>query len=430
MGKEMKTSGTPQKVWTTFTVKVSLIIIIFSFGVFFVLAIRNDHLINQEIKTRAVNHFQSIVLTRRWNSGYNGVFVEKTEGVVSNPYLVDPDMEGADGKVYTKKNPAIMTQEISRLAEAEGLFSFHITSLKPLNPANRVDQFELQALTSFEKGETEYFRKVREKGTTYFRYMAPLTVEEGCLQCHAHQGYKLGDVRGGISVKLDIGAIEHSLRVNRIAILSLAIISPILLLGIIHFFIRRLVRTVREAQQKIEEMATTDELTGLHNRRFFFERFREEVERAARHGHHLTCLMIDIDYFKKVNDRYGHHAGDLVLKNVATALRSSCRNSDILARYGGEELVLLLPETDQAAGLVVAEKMRKVVEDQTTVADGSEIKVTISIGLSSHGGENQKEVGNSEKILKSADAALYRAKQNGRNRVEVELSRAESEAAP
>ena len=183
-----------KKFWWIFIFNVSLVILLFAIGVFIGIIIRNKQLIDQEILTGARSHFQNIVLTRRWNSNYNGIYVEKIEGVESNPYLDNPDITGADGKVYTKKNPALMTREISELAEKQGLYTFHITSSKPLNPNNEPDEFESYALNLFEQGTTEFYEKVNFDGKTYFRYMAPLSTEESCLSCHAKQGYKVGSV--------------------------------------------------------------------------------------------------------------------------------------------------------------------------------------------------------------------------------------------
>ena len=164
-------------------------------------------------------------------------------------------------------------------------------------------------------------------------------------------------------------------------------------------------------EQKLVEMNTVDALTGIYNRRFLESRLKEECERHQRYNRVLSVLMIDIDFFKKVNDTYGHQAGDLVLKNVAAKVGSSIRKTDILARYGGEEFCCLLPETDGAAAEIVAENLRGHIEGMESVFHHTPIKVTISLGISSFAAEDSPE-----QFLKRADEALYLAKRSGRNR--------------
>ncbi len=174
-----------------FVVSVTLALVLTLTGIFMGMAFRTRQLIHDTLMHESRAHFKSIVLTRKWNAKYGGVYVEKRDGVESNPYLENPDILGVNGKVYTKKNPALMTREISEYAEAEDLFKFHITSLNPLNPENRPDDFESKALAYFETGEDELAEIETLNNKRYFRYMAPLYVEEECLQCHAKQGYKL-----------------------------------------------------------------------------------------------------------------------------------------------------------------------------------------------------------------------------------------------
>ena len=166
----------------------------------------------------------------------------------------------------------------------------------------------------------------------------------------------------------------------------------------------------------LEEAARTDSLTGLPNRRALLEWCDAQVSRAVRHAQPLAVLMIDLDHFKEVNDRHGHAVGDRVLVAVASAVRKAARREDVLARFGGEEFVALLPQTDGAAAMAVAEKLR---EQTATVAvplallDGGEaIRCTASVGVASlRAGETSIEP-----ALARADQALYRAKAGGRNR--------------
>ena len=148
--------------------------------------------------------FDQIVLSRAWNAGHGGVYVPVTENTQPNPYLDDPlrDLETNKGIKLTKINPAFMTRQIAEIAAKEKGVQFHITSLKPIRPGNNPADWERIWLESFEKGIMEQGGFVQDGSDISFRYMAPLITERSCLKCHAKQGYKVGDIRGGISVIL------------------------------------------------------------------------------------------------------------------------------------------------------------------------------------------------------------------------------------
>lgn len=168
-------------------------------------------------------------------------------------------------------------------------------------------------------------------------------------------------------------------------------------------------------KKKLSELAFRDKLTGLYNRHFFDERFIEEWERAKRYHHYLSVIMVDIDHFKKFNDTYGHQKGDEVLKMVGKIIKKGCRTHDIVARYGGEEMVIILPETSLDHAMKVADKIREAIE--LGVEEKAGVKATASFGVGTFSALNDIP----KKILKSADDALYKAKENGRNRVECML---------
>lgn len=167
----------------------------------------------------------------------------------------------------------------------------------------------------------------------------------------------------------------------------------------------------------------TDVLTGWHNRRYLELRLREELARARRDGARLVCLMLDIDHFKRVNDTWGHAAGDVVLTELANRIDSQVRKSDVAARYGGEEFVVLLPDTDTGAAERLAERIRRAISaEPVALPDGETTTITTSIGISAVAPASDdaelKTLG--EALIARADVALYRAKSKGRNRVEVE----------
>ncbi len=173
----------------------------------------------------------------------------------------------------------------------------------------------------------------------------------------------------------------------------------------------------KEYKDRLDHLATHDSLTGLFNRRVLEERLQDEMNRVQRYGFELSVFMLDIDYFKQVNDTYGHHAGDEVLRHLSKLMQESIRKSDFAARYGGEEFSIVLPITPQAEAIELAERLReKISRLVIPVADNKTISVTISIGVAS-----ARDVTRSwEELLDTADNALYRAKESGRNRVKAE----------
>ncbi|RKX76423.1 MAG: hypothetical protein DRP60_07590, partial [Spirochaetes bacterium] len=145
------------------------------------------------------------------------------------------------------------------------------------------------------------------------------------------------------------------------------------------------------------------------NRRYFDQKLQEEVNRCGRYGRNLSLILGDIDHFKSYNDEFGHQKGDEVLQSVSEMIRSSCRNSDTAARYGGEELVVILPETDAEGAFLVAEKARKLIEARSGDVAGT--AVTISMGIAAFGVENDGPA----ELVAAADKAMYKAKSSGRN---------------
>ena len=168
------------------------------------------------------------------------------------------------------------------------------------------------------------------------------------------------------------------------------------------------------AQQALQEAATIDPLTGLYNRRAILDRMKQEFVRNKRNDAPFCIIITDIDHFKSVNDTKGHDAGDSVLVEMAVRMRGMLRSMDALSRWGGEEFLLLLPDTTLEQGLIVAEKIRTRIESSPFYVRGEELRITSSFGVAKHDPEMEGET-----LIKKADEALYRAKERGRNRVEA-----------
>ena len=175
---------------------------------------------------------------------------------------------------------------------------------------------------------------------------------------------------------------------------------------------------VKELRDKIAQVSTTDELTGLHNRKYLHERLEQEISRSRRYGTKLSCLLFDLDFFKVVNDIYGYDWGDVLLRSIADKLKQLSRKEDILTRYGDEEFLLILPNTSEENAFLFAERFRRDIERMEFIPAGEEERhpITISGGISTYPClENTEEDVNT--IIRYAEHALYNAKKRGKNKI-------------
>ena len=257
---------------------ISLIIV----AIFSILIKRYDQMIQQDLLQTARSFYKSIVITRSWVAKHEGVYVKKLPGVHSNPYLKNPDIVTKDNQVLTLKNPAVVTRELSELSrEMGGNFQFHITSLNPVNPHNSPNQFERQALESFQQDSSkssylEYYRTEKINLKRYFRYFGPLFTEPSCINCHSVHGYKVGDIRGGISIILPMDSIERAMHRNFVFMVISALMTIFVLSLIINYLLRRVVvkplHKIENAAKALEQgkyepvhVETSDEIGDLAN---------------------------------------------------------------------------------------------------------------------------------------------------------------------
>lgn len=188
---------------------------------------------------------------------------------------------------------------------------------------------------------------------------------------------------------------------------------------VFNFFIaqtikKRMTKMIKRAFERLETQLYFDELTAVYNRNTGINRLKEEILRANRTGNSLCIAMLDIDNFKSINDTYGHLIGDRVLNHVSTQIKNSLRGSDIVSRYGGEEFLIILPDTDEIRALMALERVRESIENKKIRVGNEKLDVTVSIGVT--------EVGHDEDALEAiarADMALYQAKKTGKNKVEI-----------
>ena len=179
---------------------------------------------------------------------------------------------------------------------------------------------------------------------------------------------------------------------------------------------------IKALKDKLERVSTTDDLTGLHNRKYLQERLEEEISRSRRYGTKLSCILFDLDYFKVVNDMYGYEWGDILLTKIANKLNAMIRKEDILTRYGDEEFLLVLPNTSEDNAFLFGERFRREVEKMEFIPAGEEEphKVTISGGISTYPCMPDVEE-DANTIIRYAEHALYNAKHRGKNKI-IQLS--------
>lgn len=498
----------------------------------------------QILVKQAQTHFNDQVNTRKWNASYGGVYAFAKKGQKPNPYLKNNTLKTADGKTLIKINPAWMTRQLSEISTIKD-FHFHITSLRPINPNNKPTPFEKKALEHFEKTKNyEYYEF--SKDNAKFNYMGALLVTKACMPCHKEQGYKIGDIRGGISVYLDSSEYKD-ITASLLARASLMKVVITLFILIITFLVHKQLKnseylqdevnkrtkeikstqillqevldadlsllvvsdghhtiftnktmldffemnsleeftdkykcvsdifeetdkqnfpTKVKAQEWIEyikkehpfqelkviirkngedryfsphakeiivddktlyliifdeitrqynemkqlkDEAAKDPLTKLFNRGKFEDILTHEILLCKTSMSTLSIIFLDIDFFKNVNDTLGHDVGDEVLIEIADIISQNVRENDFVARWGGEEFVITLHNTNKEQAVKLAEKLRKKVEDYEFKTAG---KLTISLGVTEYRFNETKE-----SFTKRMDKALYEAKQSGRNKV-------------
>lgn len=333
---------------------------------------RHEQLLMAQINVQAKAVFKQVVITRKWVAEHGGVFVEKLPWVEPNPFLRNATITDAEGKHYVKQNPAMVTKQLSSYAEREQLYVFHITSLKLINPANAPDPFERAALVDFEAGRAKEAATVELLGAShYYRYVAPLYVETACLECHDHQGYKLGDVKGAISVSIPI---DQFLEVNRAERRSMvagtALIGAMMILTLTLVTRRIIINPIKKIQTRMVAF------TGAGDRRMAPIEAGDEIESLARSFTEMARTLEE--YHTGLQEKVRAATQELTDKNEALA-RSSRAKSEYLAKTSHElrtpltaikgamdylSVKLALREADNDQDLVVFFEMIKKSADR------------------------------------------------------------------
>jgi len=368
-------------------------------------------------RQEAIANYNKDQAFRAWGTAHGGVYAEVTERTKRNPYLShieERDLVTPGGRQLTLMNPAYMLRQL--MEEYDELYGVkgRITSLLPLNPDNTPDAWEAAALLAFTRGEKERFEVTEIDGEPFLRLIRPMVTTEGCLLCHAHQGYKEGDIQGGVGVAVPLDgylAVAEGRKWNLSVILGL-----IWAVGMIVIWLtgRRGFQRIRERldyEDQIWQQANFDSLTGLSNRSLFMDRMDRALSYVRRHSDELALLYIDLDRFKDVNDTRGHACGDRLLQEAARRLQGCVREMDTVSRLGGDEFTVILPEiADSLSATAIANKILGELARPFDL-DGCEIHLSASIGITTY-----PEDGDTPGVLlQNADTAMYRAKSGGRN---------------
>jgi signal transduction histidine kinase len=218
---------------------------------------KHKSLIIEQLDIQARTLFSQIVLTRKWIADHGGIFVEKYPWKNPSPYLTVPEIVDVMGNKYIKESPAMVTKELADYARDNGAYFFNITSLKLLNSENAPDAFEREALTAFKNGLTTEISKTENMGNlNFYRYIAPLYIEESCLECHKHQGYATGDVRGAISVSIPMDYALSMLRSEKKTLIAGSVATISILMIVLFIMMKELVlRPVKELKTSIEDFS-------------------------------------------------------------------------------------------------------------------------------------------------------------------------------
>ena len=364
-------------------------------------------------RTSAEISYNKDLIYRRWVSKQGGVYVPVSEMTPANPYLKVPnrDIMTSDGLSLTLVNPAYMTRQVNELAMEMNDFQGHITSLNPIRPENRPDPWETEALKTFERGTKETGSIEMTSGKEYFRFMRPFVTEKACLKCHAAQGYKEGDIRGGISISIPmepLRAIERS----RMAELTLAH-SFLWMIGLVGIGAgTRRLRSQTLLREKLEEellsLSITDPLTGLHNRRGFLSLAEQQLKLSDRNKRGVQLYFADLDGLKWINDTLGHEEGDKALIEAATVFKETFRTSDIIARLGGDEYAALAVDITEANSEIFTARLQSLIDTRNN-QENRRYRLSISVGCSYYDPENPCSL---DELMASADKLMYEQKQN------------------
>lgn len=303
---------------------------------FYLVSKQQEGLIMKQVENEARVVFQQIVLTRKWIADHGGVFVEKLPWTRPNPYLKDAEIIDVKGKQYLKRNPAMVTKELSQYAQREGLYWFHITSLKLTNPENAPDEFEKRALMHFENSGLKELSTIQTiENSKYLRYISPLYIEKACLTCHEHQGYKIGDIRGAISITIPMDKTFAAISTNKRHMMISAVLTVLTLIGALFLMTKKLLLTpIKKLKHSIKEFSE-----GAYSKKHMLKSGDEFEDLCLAFSEMAEKLT---DYHNCLHDKVLLATKDLEEMNAKLMLANrllneeNIRKSDFIARASHE----------------------------------------------------------------------------------------------
>jgi diguanylate cyclase (GGDEF)-like protein len=356
------------------------------------------------------NHTQAL---RGWVGGHGGVYVEAQPGEVvpiSAGVVPEGEVITPSGRKLSLLSSSAVLGKVSKEFNREAGDHVRLTSRNPMNPDNLPDQWEKEALATLEGGAKKVEGFVDGGAGSMYRLMYPMVLQERCLRCHDYLAGSAVKIVGGLSVTVDrvpydlqYAAVLRQLSAGYLGIWVMGVAG----LAVFGVYGSRLLR-------RIEYASTHDGLTGLKNRLEIERHLAAECLRSERYRNRLSVMMLDLDHFKQVNDTHGHQVGDVALRAVAEAIRKTMRRTDIAGRYGGEEFLILATETPSEGAAILAQRFSAAIKGvQVRLPAGGILTLSASIGVATRTPERNTLVA----LIDAADAALYRAKEEGRDRI-------------
>lgn len=345
------------KLSLKYIIAISIVLVIVLGLLFLLLLKKHEQMIMTQLEMQAKALFKQVVITRRWIAEHGGVFVEKLPWIEPNPYLRNATITDIKGKRYIKENPAMVTKQLSRYAEHEKLYMFHITSLKLMNPENKPDAFETRWLQEFERETVREASAVERIGRgRYYRYIAPLYVEKACLDCHGRQGYRVGDVRGAISVSIPMEYARSMISSERRYMIAGMIVVGMFLVVTLFLVTRRLVidpiNRIKAQMARFSKNGVLDEKTVATS---------DEIGDLNKAFHDMAKSVME--YQSCLEEKIRAATKELVGKNEAL-VKSYRSKADFIAKTSHELRTPLTSIKGAMDYLSVKLSMRETDEDR------------------------------------------------------------------
>ena len=393
------------------------------------------------VKNIAKSNFNKDQAYRKWATSHGGVYVVPTKEKPPISFLSrikDRDITSTNGKELTLIDPASMTSEIMKDFEYLYGIKGKLAGIVYLNPKNKATPLEEKAIKQFEKGVKEVTKIVGKGKNESFNLIGPIFMEEGCKKCHGHLGFENGEVRGSLGISVPLSPfrnIENELIKGTVATYFIIWIVGVFALTFIYFKMKRNLiekvnyetkinnfnlelqdtvdektKDLKEKNAELYDLANKDYLTQISNRRSYFLQSEQLLEKSIKHEKSFCVLMIDIDFFKKINDVYGHAVGDKILIEFCNIVNSIITKEQVFGRIGGEEFCITFYDKTIDEAFEIAENIREKCQNEILDIDDKKINFTISLGLS-----HKLNATKIDEILNFADELLYEAKGSGRN---------------